>query len=160
MSYLEIKVDGLDGALHTARMFPQVVQERTPFVLKRVARVALGLMKANVAVQTGALRSSLYAVLSGRSTLKLGSTDPKAVFIEKGTKPHVILPRRPGGVLRFSVGIAPAVGLGRVVFTRRVHHPGTRAKPFMRPAAREAHKLIPQYLWEEIQNWLVSMGWK
>ena len=160
MNNLEVKVYGLDSALHTARMFPQVVQERTPVVLERVARVALGLMKANVAVQTGGLRSSLYAVLSGRSTIKLGATAPHAVFVEKGTRPHVILPRRPGGVLRFSVGIAPAVGLGRVVFTKRVHHPGTRAQPFMRPAAREAHKLIPQYLWEEIQKWLISMGWK
>ena len=160
MSYLEIKVDGLDSALHTARMFPQVVQERTPVVLDRVAKVVLGMMKANVAVHMGALRSSLYAVLSGRSTLKLGATAPHAIFVEYPTRPHVILPRRPGGVLRFSVGIAPAVGLGRVIFTKRVFHPGTRAQPFLRPAAREAHKLIPQYLWEEIQKWLISMGWR
>ena len=160
MSNLEIKVHGLDEALHTARMFPQVVQERTPVVLDRVGKVALGHMKANVAVQTGALRSSLYAVLSSRSTLTLGSTAPHAVFVEKATKPHLILPRRPGGVLRFSVGIAPVVGLGSVVFTKRVHHPGTKAQPFMRPAAQLASRLIPQYLWEEIQKWLTSMGWK
>lgn len=53
-----------------------------------------------------------------------------AAHVEYGTRPHDIRPRR-RKVLRFSVG-------GRVVFTKLVHHPGTRPQPFMVPGARKA----------------------
>lgn len=41
-----------------------------------------------------------------------------------GSRPHVILPRKPGGVLRFP-------SRGGVVYARRVNHPGTKANPFL-----------------------------
>lgn len=46
-----------------------------------------------------------------------------ALFLNDGTKPHVILPKG-AGMLRFQVN-------GRWVSTRKVNHPGTRARPFM-----------------------------
>lgn len=48
---------------------------------------------------------------------------PYAHYVHGGTKPHVIRPKQPGGVLAFSVG-------GVMVFTRKVNHPGTKANPF------------------------------
>lgn len=50
-------------------------------------------------------------------------------FVNDGTRPHVIRPRN-AQALRFRVG-------GRVVFARVVHHPGTRARPFLDRALRE-----------------------
>ena len=41
-----------------------------------------------------------------------------ATFTDKGTRPHVSVPRR-AKALRFTVG-------GRVIFARKVHHPGTK----------------------------------
>lgn len=46
-----------------------------------------------------------------------------AEIVRLGSRPHIITPRRPGGVLRFQVG-------GQVVFATRVNHPGTQANPF------------------------------
>ena len=48
------------------------------------------------------------------------------------TRPHVIEPKDPDGVLAFKVG-------GRQVFARRVNHPGSKipARPFMRPSLEE-----------------------
>lgn len=46
-----------------------------------------------------------------------------AEYVTQGTRPHVIVPRKPGGVLVFQSG-------GETVFTRRVNHPGTQANPF------------------------------
>jgi HK97 gp10 family phage protein len=47
-----------------------------------------------------------------------------AHLVEFGTRPHRIVPKNPGGVLRFG-------GLE----VRSVDHPGIRPQPFMRPAA-------------------------
>lgn len=56
---------------------------------------------------------------------------PAALYVVGGTRPHRIEPRRPGGVLRFTVG-------GRVVYARYVMHPGTRPNDFLRQALRAA----------------------
>lgn len=87
----------------------------------------------------------------GRS-IGLGSITPTTVitkaganyaaFVEFGTREHDIVPKR-AKVLRWAakgaarLSGAPRAG-GAVVFARRVHHPGTRAKPYMIPGARKA----------------------
>lgn len=53
-----------------------------------------------------------------------------AVTTDRGSRPHVILPRR-ARVLRFESG-------GMTVFARRVNHPGTRAKNWWEPVLRDA----------------------
>jgi hypothetical protein len=49
-----------------------------------------------------------------------------AAAVHDGTRPHVIVPRN-RKVLRFKVG-------GKIVYARRVNHPGTRPRPFLRQA--------------------------
>lgn len=56
-----------------------------------------------------------------------GRAAPYARFVESGTPPHDIRPKK-AAALRFVVG-------GRVVFSRLVHHPGTAERPFMARAA-------------------------
>jgi hypothetical protein len=78
-----------------------------------------------------------------------------AVFLEKGTKPHVIRPKK-GKFLRFAPGAGSTLG-GRpragasVVFARKVNHPGTKAYPFLLPSGREALRQVsletPIKLW-------------
>ena len=84
-------------------------------------------------VRTGRLRSSIRAeeprIFSLRGSVKVGSDLEYAAFVNDGTRPHIIRPRR-AQVLRFTVG-------GRTVFAKVVHHPGTRARPFLDQAARE-----------------------
>jgi hypothetical protein len=56
--------------------------------------------------------------------------EPYGLFMEVGTRPHVIRPRNPGGWLRWFEG-------GKVRFAKVVHHPGTRAQPHLRPALED-----------------------
>lgn len=56
-----------------------------------------------------------------RTTIKLRNPSPIAGYTDKGTEPHVIVPRRRGGRLVF---FWPKVGA--TVFLRRVHHPGSK----------------------------------
>lgn len=67
-------------------------------------------------------------VLENTSVTKSGRA--LAPLIEKGTRPHVIRPRR-AKVLAFVVD-------GRRVFSRLVHHPGTKAYRIMERAVRRA----------------------
>lgn len=84
-------------------------------------------------VRTGRLRSSIRAEaprffsFTGRVTV--GSDLEYAGFVNDGTRPHVIRPRR-AKALRFTVG-------GRVVYATVVNHPGARARPFLDRALRE-----------------------
>lgn len=84
-------------------------------------------------MDTGRLRASIRAdpprVFSLRGSVTVGSDVEYSGFVNDGTRPHVIRPRN-AQALRFRVG-------GRVVFARVVHHPGTRARPFLDRALRE-----------------------
>lgn len=84
-------------------------------------------------VRTGRLRSSIRAdpprIFSLRGSVTVGSDLEYAAFVNDGTKPHIIRPRR-AKVLRFNVG-------GQTVFARVVNHPGTKARPFLDRALRE-----------------------
>lgn len=89
-------------------------------------------------VRTGCLRSSIvkrYEHVDGEFAVRIQSDTTScsperksySLYIHEGTRPHVIRPRKPGGVLRFEMH-------GEVVFARHVNHPGTRANPFLRDA--------------------------
>lgn len=71
-----------------------------------------------------------------------------AAYVELGTRPHVIRPKR-GGFLRFPakgaakrLSGAPTRGAvragGAYVFARKVNHPGTKPQPFLVPGARRS----------------------
>lgn len=68
-----------------------------------------------------------------RKVLTVENTHPAAWFVIKGTKKHLIRPRKKGGVLVFTTH-------GKKVFTRLVKHPGTKPNNFMARALREAKK--------------------
>lgn len=66
-----------------------------------------------------------------------------AVYLELGTRAHEITPKA-RMALRFAPGAGGARLSGRpragaaVVFAKRVHHPGSKAYPFMVPGAQKA----------------------
>lgn len=62
---------------------------------------------------------------------RVTSTHPASIYVLNGTRPHMIFPRRPGGVLRFTVG-------GRVVYARFVNHPGTKPNNWLGDSLRAA----------------------
>lgn len=101
--------------------------------LREASRQVVQRAKVLAPVRTGRLRSSIRAepprIFSLRGSVTVGSDLEYAGYVNDGTAPHVIRPRR-RRALRFIVG-------GRVVFARRVNHPGTRANPFLDRALRE-----------------------
>lgn len=83
-------------------------------------------------------------------TLQIDATGTNAkywVWVDKGTKPHIIRPRTEGGKLTFQTGYQPKTvpgGFGGVsgytggwVSTQEVNHPGTEARNFGEDFARQ-----------------------
>ena len=141
----------MDALIYTINLFPSVVDTMTEPVLNEATARGYGRMYYLTPVKTGELRGSLFGRVVNRTTVEIGATALHAVHVEYGTSPHEIRPVR-ASVLRFEVG-------GRVVYTKRVMHPGTRAQPFVRPAAQLIKRLIPEFMWREVQRWLRSRGW-
>jgi hypothetical protein len=82
--------------------------------------------KNQVGVKTGNLRQSIQMVHSRNSIfqyIKIGSNLNYALAHHEGTKPHIITPNE-ANILRFSAG-------GRVVYTHKVNHPGTRPNRYL-----------------------------
>lgn len=83
---------------------------------KVLAPVDTGRLRASIRVE----RRSFFGL---RQRWTVGSDVDYAPMVNDGTRPHIIRPKR-AKALRFNVG-------GKVVFARVVHHPGTRARPFL-----------------------------
>lgn len=87
--------------------------------------------------RTGRLRDSTkHRVRMGRyrSRVRLRWRRRYALFVEAGTRPHVIRAKRKK-YLRF-------VSRGRLVFAKQVNHPGTRPYKFGWKAAHAAHRVL------------------
>lgn len=75
----------------------------------------------------------------------VGSKAPYAKYVEYGTAPHQILPRKPGGVLAWKANSWNVFGVelgGGWVFAKKVNHPGTWERPFMRSTLEEMKEQI------------------
>jgi HK97 gp10 family phage protein len=85
--------------------------------------------KENVAVDTGRLRSSITHQKVNDYLWKAGTNVRYAPYIEFGTSPHMITPRSKQA-LAFVSG-------GQKIVVKKVKHPGTKAQPFLLPAAEK-----------------------
>jgi hypothetical protein len=104
--------------------------------------------KARVPRKTGHLARSIVAGPVSDTQATVEARTPYAAAVEFGSRPHEIVPvhkralawpgtaagRRLSGRARTRGGQR----VGPTIFAKRVHHPGTKAKPFLIPAAKEA----------------------
>lgn len=125
-AHYEFRVD--IGALGAA--VGPILARKAASVTRRITAQA----KQNAPVLTGNLARAIEPdpiKFSGPFRVETGVTarTDYAVFVHEGTRPHLIRPRT-ARALRFDVG-------GRTVFAKSVHHPGTKARPFLRNAAEQ-----------------------
>jgi len=82
---------------------------------------AVGLRDAGVVV---------FARAAGETLVVVSFRKPYATYVHEGTRPHIIMPKKAGGVLAFYWPKA-----GKTVFMRQVHHPGTQGQHYLTDAA-------------------------
>lgn len=141
----EIKIENLSQLTKALRNYPAIAApvlqraiEGTGFVFQKNT-----LKNDPVPWRTGNLLQS-FRFRSSPGEARWSPTANYASFVEFGTRPHVIMPRR-RKMLRWTVGsttgryVTSRSGRqryqggqsGSYVFAQRVNHPGTRAQPFM-----------------------------
>jgi hypothetical protein len=89
--------------------------------------------------RTGHLQAKTDWVPYRGKAIKIQNRAKYATFVEAGTRPHVIRPRMGTNALRFMVR-------GKVVFAKRVNHPGTRPRKFLYRATVAAGRILNQGL--------------
>jgi HK97 gp10 family phage protein len=133
---VEVQQRGLDIKI----LADKISSEILPRLVKKAADYAYALMSAKAPVRTGRLLGSIREQIRGVEAT-VGPTVPYAIYVEYGTAPHEIRPVY-ASVLRFETESG-------IVFTPIVHHPGTRAQPFIRKTAEVTRQKLPE-LWNEI----------
>jgi len=97
-------------------------------LIREAAGRAEALLRERAPRRTGQMAGGVGSVVYGRMAI-VGLRAHYARFLEFGTRPHEIRPRR-ARALRFVVG-------GRTVFASRVEHPGVRPRRFVQAVAEE-----------------------
>jgi hypothetical protein len=128
-------VDGTRLRLGIEALGPRIMHAARPLVVEQ--------MKADPFVprgETGKLAQSLTAdpairSAGTRSTMTVRAPVIQARTTDRGTRPHLILPRRPGGKLAFYWTHA-----GRFVVLPRVNHPGNAPMPWWNDVVTDAFR--------------------
>jgi len=128
------------------QQLPADLQKMILDTVEATATVAQMEMIMNAPVRTGAYRASIMKRVRGLDA-QVGPTVPYWVYVEKGTRPHMIFPVN-ASVLHFTVG-------GQDVFTRYVFHPGTKPNPVVERSWKRALAAVPEIwakIWERLRH--------
>lgn len=132
----------IDSLGRSAALFDSLLAQ----ALRRTVELASAYAKQSVLFRshTYGLRSSITGLVvggfggvagaGGGPMGRIMASAPYAKFVEDGTAPHIILPRRKKW-LRFEQN-------GQIRFSRGVFHPGTEPRPFMAEAAARATPIL------------------
>lgn len=144
--------DGLQGADDLDARFAALASGKADrLVLGRFGLLAVQRAMDRVPRRTGNLARTIRVAEvdehAQRIRVTAGGTSQVgyAAAVEFGTRPHVIVPRTKkalawGGARRLSGSLRS--GASATNFARRVNHPGTRARPYLRPGAEAALKEV------------------
>lgn len=140
---MEIKLDvrGLTASLgrlmdEMDRTFEGAMAESMDIVAQEAAiRAPLVTGELVLSINAAPVTGSLSA---GTLTGIVSSSLPRALWVEEGTEAHVIRPRKKKA-LRWASNGTGAEGWR---FAKKVNHPGTKAKPFLKPALASKREAI------------------
>ncbi|AFK87708.1 hypothetical protein Tsac_2855 [Thermoanaerobacterium phage THSA-485A] len=139
---IEIKIEPEDIQEKIAEL-QSGLEEQLSVMRKQVADLLQNSLKAHVPVRTGALRDSLRFEDTGNTSVLWGKYYGR--YVITGTKPHDIYPVH-AKVLHFYWE-----KIGKEVFLAHVHHPGTKANDFRKPAIDE---IDLQEVTSKIVSWI------
>ena len=130
---ITLRITGLTEAVGTLQRLPKELEKRTILRMSQVAydEAFIGAQRHS---KTGALVQSLYNRAtpngSGRAVGHDTERAPQALWVNLGTKAHVIRPNKKKA-LRWAAG-------NRFAFAKKVNHPGYRGDAYLIASATKA----------------------
>ncbi len=135
-------IEGLEELAERVSGLSRTVRGAAGSVAGQLARLFAEEARRRAPVRTGRLRDSIILRRAGEAEYVVEATAPYAGYVEYGSRPHTIEPRR-ARALRIAAE-------GEVVFARRVRHPGSAPRPFWRPALERVEAEARRVLAEEV----------
>jgi hypothetical protein len=110
----------------------------------------------------------VVSLMAPGPTLLVGTDDEIYGYVEEGTRPHIILPRR-AKALRFKtgykaktrpgvIGSFPGGASGPVVFSQGVLHPGTKPRDFSKKIQEKREKWFRRQMEAAMRNAVQKSG--
>jgi HK97 gp10 family phage protein len=137
---VKVEIPGLDKLLAAVKKAPAVTLNE---VSKAVQKSALTVQSAaikeapvNKGHGGGNLRQNIKVTQMTKTRAVITSRAPYSIFVEEGTKPHLIRPK---------VKKALADRRNKLFFGKLVHHPGTKANPFMERAVKQSQSKVTEF---------------
>jgi len=122
--------------------------------MKKAAKLKIRQMTRGSRVKSGYLINNIiHRVTSKGITGEVISKAPYSIFIEEGTRPHIVR-RRTKKVLAGPLRGRPpgwnvsekSKSMGYATYGKEIRHPGTQPRPFMYPAWRYGMKVFEREL--------------
>ncbi len=137
MSQFTVRVEGVSALKVT---LPQIPKEIERLTILRMSQIAFDSTQKGAGrhSKTGALFQSVYnrAIPGGREVGHDPQRAPHALFVNFGTRPHVIRPKDKKA-LRWVMG-------NKFIFAKEVRHPGYRGDAYILDAAADAMSQFKQ----------------
>lgn len=160
---VELDTDAIRKFEQACRLFPEILREEIGKAVGTLAYKIEGKAKELCPRATGNLRGSIHAVVRTWADAFVATNVSYAADVEFGTDAHDIEPRG-AKALAFDVQIGKKLtpkGRGKnkriettkitgTIFRRRVHHPGTKAQPFLEPAFLYGQSIAPKVFGEAL----------
>lgn len=155
MSYrVRVEINTSDFDRKFAQLMQNLPIEMQDNLTKQLAEETRDVMKSQAPRgKTGWLRGSITYQQTGRGSWVVYPLAPQAMWVNYGTRPHPIYPRRAGGRLVFYWE-----KLGRRVSLPMVNHPGQKQNPFVARTYQIMYRRCEQLVreaWERVRG---SMG--
>jgi hypothetical protein len=104
-----------------------------------------------------------FTIKITRKGFTVTTTNAIYIFVDEGTRPHRIMPRRPDGVLRFNAPFRAKTRPGSLssgsggsgpdtVYSRGVNHPGSKARGFTEGIQKRIDKVKAGIMQAEIDK--------
>ena len=124
--------------------YSEAVQAKVQKEVTRATYAVEGGAKQNSPVKKSFLRNSIRATIKGKLSGQVAVGAKYGGYVHQGTRPHVILPRN-------KKMLAWKVGKG-YRFAKIVHHPGTKANPFLQKAVDKERPIYMLNLKQALQG--------
>lgn len=151
---LTLQIEGLDQFKADVEKGASGVKEEVQKAMVNSVNTVKNTAQDNVAYKTGTLRRSIYTDIQNSGITGIVGQDTNMASygpgVEFGTAPHVILP----------VNKKALFWKGALNPYRSVHHPGTKANPFMGPALENSLDKIQQFFEDAMQRIIDIMAGK